>query len=96
MYWVAKQQVKRCSDEEFGVALAEHFLAEHPKARARGVTSGVMRLCTHAAARAEQVSAAEVTVEQKPWARTSVGGQPHDHGACTSREHNISTARYSV
>ena len=33
VYWVAKQQVKRCSVEEFGVALAEHFLAEHPKAR---------------------------------------------------------------
>jgi hypothetical protein len=37
VYHVAKQQRKRCSAEEFGVALAEHFLAEHPKARP-GVT----------------------------------------------------------
>ena len=61
-----------------------------------GSRAGSCALALTAAARAEQVSAAEVTVEQKPWARTSVGGQPHDHGACTSREHNISTARYSV
>ena len=28
-----------------------------------------------------QVTAAEVTVEQKQWERTAVGGQAHDHGA---------------
>ena len=36
-----------------------------------------------AACRAEQVSAADVTIEQKPWARTTVAGQPHDHGTHT-------------
>jgi urate oxidase len=39
VYHVAKLQTKRCSADAFAVALAEHFVATHPKARTRsGVT----------------------------------------------------------
>jgi urate oxidase len=87
VYHVAKLQTKRCSVEAFAVALAEHFVREHPKARAHALCRGhaARERGVTAAAAAAQVSAAEVTVEQKPWARVAVGGSPHDHGARRTR-----------
>ncbi|EIE26572.1 urate oxidase II [Coccomyxa subellipsoidea C-169] len=57
VYYIAKQCNKRCSPEEYAIALARHFVATYPK-----------------------VSKAKVWVEQAPWERCQVDGQPHNHG----------------
>lgn len=58
---------KRCSIEQYGTALAQHFVHTYPR-----VSCCCCRCC--------QVSKAKVWVEQAPWKRVEVGGIPHDHG----------------
>lgn len=57
VYFIAKKCSKRCTAEEYAIALARHFVDTYPK-----------------------VSKAKVWVEQAPWQRVSVHGQPHSHG----------------
>jgi urate oxidase len=94
VYVVAKRMSKRCTIEQYAIALSQHFVHTYPRVCGphRALMAAVTRCltpCTHCM----QVSKAKVWVEQAPWKRVQIGGISHQHGGCAAVDASLARSR---